>query len=65
MKLHANQLKVSTTEYVSGLYTPTKTSAEANICGSCPYDKCVEDSKKTPCECKYFNEQIKLRKGKK
>ena len=67
MKLHANTTKISTTEYVSTMYKPVHIGKEASICGSCPYDKCVEDNKKTPCNCEYYNEKIhksrKVRNG--
>lgn len=59
MKLHANTTKISTTEYVSQIYQPRNISAEANICGSCPYDECVEEHRKAPCKCDYFNKELK------
>lgn len=59
MKLHANTTKISTTEYVSTMYKPVHLGKEASICGSCPYSECVEDHKKTPCNCDYYNEKMK------
>lgn len=65
MKLHGHSTMISTSEYVSKLYNPTKTGREATICGSCPYDECVEERRKAPCKCDYFNQELKKFKGKK
>lgn len=62
MKLRTNGTRISTTEYRSKVYTPKNLSIEAEICGNCPYDQCVEERGKASMPCKYFNEQMKLRK---
>lgn len=62
MKLHKNATKISTTEYVSKLYNPVHLSAEADICGNCPYSKCVEEEKKTKLCCEYLKTELKKRK---
>lgn len=59
MKLHKNATKISTTEYVSKLYNPVHLSAEADICGNCPFPKCIEDEKKTALCCEYLKEKLK------
>lgn len=65
MKLHANSIKISTTEYVNKFYTPTKIGRDASICGDCPYEECVEERHKAPVRCDYFNQELKKLKGKK
>lgn len=62
MKRHTNATKISTTEYVSQLYNPVHLSAEADICGNCPFPKCIEEEKKTKLCCEYLKTELKKRK---